>query len=58
MRDREEGGTAFARRAFTRPEEAAVVISGRTAAGVTVPDTKLAPDANFVDIIENPAWPE
>jgi hypothetical protein len=50
-----------------------MVRTGQTAAGVTVPDTKLARDAtelvrerfvpgyqrgNFVDIIENSDWPE
>ncbi len=31
---------------------------GQTAASVTVPDTKLAREANFVDIIEHSDWPE
>src|SRR6266511_2340039 len=34
-----------ARRPFTRHEEAVMFIDGQTAAGVTVPDTKLARDA-------------
>jgi hypothetical protein len=46
MRDRQRWAAGrAARRAFTRHEEAVMVTSGHTPAGVTVPDTKLGRDA-------------